>query len=221
MCSPTRDKGFVTFTFAPHKGGDVTRLGLENDGMALALAFITVGRIHAVLDMLRQSLARGFIKPSIFIEGDLKFAIDQAKDGAINDGLAKFFYQVQFKRWLARPIGVNKASIGVKACQDQGTLDPSIEDAIAIVQCGIQRVSGSLSLAPGPVKIGEQEAAHTGPVTFCSTTLGGQQLQPDLVAGIADNGLGCLERVTNFADDALCFLEAVRIIFAPILGHSP
>jgi hypothetical protein len=80
----------------------VTRLGLENDGEALALAFVTVGRIHAVLDMLPQAPARWFIEPPMFIERNFKFAIDEAEDGAINDGLAEFFDQVQFKRWLAR-----------------------------------------------------------------------------------------------------------------------
>src|SRR6266404_523397 len=108
MCLPTGDEGFVAFTFAPDKGGDVTRLGLENDGEALALAFVTLGRIHAVLDMLPQSPA------CRFIERDLKFTIDEAQDGAINDGLAEFFDQVQFKRWFARSIGVNETGIGIK-----------------------------------------------------------------------------------------------------------
>src|SRR6266567_4369956 len=170
MCLPTRDEGFVAFTFAPDKGSDVTRLGLENDGEALALAFVTLGRIHTVLDMLPQSPACRFIEPPMFIERDLKFTIDEAEDGAINDGLAEFFDQVQFKRWFARPIGVNETGIGIKACQDQGTFNPGIEDAITVIQCGIERVGGTLGLASGPVKIGEQEAAYACPVAFCTTT---------------------------------------------------
>src|SRR5260370_37291443 len=97
MCLPTRENGCVLFTFVPDKGGDVTRLGLENDGEALALAFVTVGRIHAVLDTLPQSPTCWLIEPSMFIERNFKFAINEAKDGAINDGLAEFFDQVQFK----------------------------------------------------------------------------------------------------------------------------
>src|SRR5258708_4717732 len=116
---------------------------------------------------------------------------------------------------------MNKASIRIKACQDQGTFDPSIEDAIAVIQGGIEGIGGPLGLASGPVKIGEQEAAHASPIAFCSTTFGCQELQPDLVTGLAGKRLGSQERITNFADNPLCFLEAVGIAFAPILGHGP
>ena len=67
----------------------------------------------------------------------------------------------------------------------------------------------------------EQEAAHASPIAFCSTTFGCQELQPDLVAGLAGKRLGSQERITNFADNTLCLLEAVGIAFAPILGHGP
>src|SRR5260370_655422 len=116
---------------------------------------------------------------------------------------------------------MNKASLRFKACKDKGRLEPRIEDAIAVIQCGIEGIGGPLGLASGPVKIGEQEAAHASPIAFCSTTFGSQELQPDLVACLAGKSLGSQESVTNFADDALYFLEAVGIAFASILGHSP
>ena len=66
-------------------------LGLEDDGEALALAFVTIGRLHAVLDMLGQAFAGWLVESLVFVECNLKFAIDQAQDGPIDNGLAMVF----------------------------------------------------------------------------------------------------------------------------------
>src|SRR5215467_13437204 len=115
-------------------------LRLEDDSQTLALAFVAVGGIHAMFDVFSQTLARWLVNATSFVERDVEFAIYQAQDGAINHGLTELLDQVQFERWFTRPVGVDKASIGIKPGQDKSAFDSSVEDAIAVVQRGIEGV---------------------------------------------------------------------------------
>src|SRR5690348_14391243 len=94
------------------------RLRLENNPKALPLAFVPIRRIHSISDMLSQPFARRLIEPPFFIERDLEFSIDEPQASTINNRLAELFDQIQFKRGLAWPIGVDKPGIGIKSCQD-------------------------------------------------------------------------------------------------------
>src|SRR6266699_1719785 len=218
---PTGNKRLVAFTFTTYEGGDMACLGLEYDGKTLALAFVAVSGIHAIFDVFSQAFARWFVEATSFVERDVEFAIHKAQDGAINDGLAELLYQVQFERWFAWSVGVDKAAIWVKPDQDQSTFDPSVEDAIAIVQRGIEGIGGALRLTSRPIKVGQQEPPHAGPVAFGSASFRCQKLQPDVVAGISGKRLGCQEGITNFTDDELYLLETSRVGFTPVLDHGP
>ena len=165
-------------------------LGLEDDGEALALSFVTIGRLHAVLDMLGQAFAGWLVESLVFVECNLKFAIDQAQDGPIDNGLAEFLYQVQFERWFSRPVGVDKASIWVETCQNQSAFDLGVEDAIAVVQCCIEGIGGALRLTPRPLEVGQQEPPHAGPVAFGSTPFCCKKLQPDVITRFPCKSLG-------------------------------
>src|SRR5205823_864319 len=102
----------------------------------------------------------------------------------------------------------------------QRAFDLGIEDAVAIVQCGIERVDGTLRLTPGPVEIGKQEPPHPGPVAFSSASFCRQKLQPDVVAGLPSQSLDAKEGITDFYDDELHFLETGRVRFTPVFDHG-
>src|SRR5205814_9999498 len=98
---------------------------------------------------------------------------------------------------------MDEVTVGVKPCKEQCALDLGIKDAIAVVQCGIERIGSALSLSPRPVQIGKQELSHASPIAFGSPSFGCQQLQPNVVAGVPSQRLSGLEGITNFGDDAL------------------
>ncbi len=72
-------------------------LRLEYDGKTLALAFVAVSGVHAIFDVFSQAFARWLVDATSFVERDVEFAIYEAQNGAINDGLAELLYQVQFE----------------------------------------------------------------------------------------------------------------------------
>lgn len=78
---------------------------------------------------------------------DLGAAIEQDEDGAVDDGLAELFDEIQHQRRLAGAVDVEKSGERLEAGGEQGGPDFGVENAVAVIEHGIDRVGGAAMLA--------------------------------------------------------------------------
>ena len=86
----------------------------------------------------------------MFILQNGNMFVDHADYGAIDDDLAKFFNQIEDKARFARTIGMEESTVRIKTSERECLFYLTIEDAIAIVEGGIERINCTAGFAARP-----------------------------------------------------------------------
>ncbi len=99
-----------------------------------------------------------------FHEGQLPALVEPAKDGTVDDGLPELFDQIEHQGRLAGAVDVQKAGEGFQAGVHHGAPDMRGEDAVAVIQGGVDGVGGALVTPSGEAQAVRQRVADFFPV---------------------------------------------------------
>jgi len=132
--------------FAAKKERQPSRLRL-NDGIELQFLSGVFGFALQTLKHAFGDEAAGFGGEQVVFHFDFRAAIEQDEDGAVDDGLAKFFDEIQHERGLAGAVDVEKSGKRLETRGEQRGPDFGVENAVAVIEHGIDRVGRAAMLA--------------------------------------------------------------------------
>ena len=133
--------------FSAHGDGECAGL-LNDDGFeGVALAVVWGDGFEPVDDVTGQLAAGGFVQAAFFFEGGAEAFIDHGQDGAVYYGLAEDFLQVEHERWFSGSVHMDEAGEGVEAGEEYSGPALGVEDAVSVVEHGVEGIGGALMFA--------------------------------------------------------------------------
>ncbi len=110
---PFDDEGMVFLSVAPHIGGDVAGLHLDDGVQGVAFAFIFFVAFQTFGHFAGNRSPCFFAQFAIFIHFYRRPLIHHANERAVNNRRPKLFDKIKDKAWFTRAINMDKAAVGV------------------------------------------------------------------------------------------------------------
>ena len=195
--------------------------GLLLDDMAQEhfLAPVAFGFFQAVEDPFGDGAAGFGGEPQVLVLFEVRAAVGHGEDDAVGGGGAEFFDEVEHQAGFAGAVGVEEAGVGVEAGEDDGAFDLGVEDAVGVVEGGVEGVLGPASDASIPVWGYVDDLADGVPVFFGGAAFDGEDLEADGFDVGAVQAFEFDEVVEDFAGAPLEFAEGVLVGLFAVFGH--
>ena len=141
---------------------------------------------------------------------------EPGEDGAVDDGLAELFDEVEDEGGFTGTVGVKESGEGFEAGVHDGAPDVGGEDAVTVVECGVDGVIGHVGFAAGEVmgigdEFDEGEPVDTGGGAFVAEDGGA-----DCGAGVAGEGEDLLADFVEHVDGEA---EVVTLLGLAVAGE--
>ncbi len=161
-----------------------------NDGTDLVLfATVLFASVETKKDARCHFLPRLAVEHA-FDEGELTAFVKPGEDSTVDDGLAKFFNEIEDEGGFAGAVDVKEASEGFEASVHDGTPDMGGEDAIAVIESGVDGVGCALVGAAGEIESVGEHVLDFLPIHAAAGAFETHERVADLGGGCAFNGKG-------------------------------
>ena len=153
--------------------------------------------VEAEEDAGGELFAGGAIEHA-FDEGELAAFVEPGEDGAVNNGLAEFFDEVEDKGGFAGAVDMEEAGEGFEAGVHDGAPDVRGEDAVAVIEGGVDGIGGALVGAAGEIEIVGEHVLDFLPIQAGGGAFEAHEFVADLVGAVARDAEG---GAAEFAED--------------------
>ena len=209
---PFERKRAVGAEAADGAGGE-TGLHL-NDGADLVLfAAVLFDSVETQEDAGRHFFARVAVEHA-FDQGELAAFVEPGEDGAVDDGLTEFFNEIEDEGGFAGAVDVKEAGEGFEAGVHDCAPDMGGEDAVAVVERGVDGVGCALVGAAGEVEIVGEHVLDLLPIHAAAGAFEAHELVADVGgAGAFDDEGGAAEFAERFGGG---FERGAAVAFAAL-----
>lgn len=167
-----------------------------------------------------------------FDEGELAAFIEPREDGAVDDGLAEFFDEIEDEGGFAGAVDMKETGEGFKAGVHDRAPDVGGEDAVTIVEGGVDGVGCALMATAGEVEIVGEHVLHLLPIHAAASAFEAHEFISDSgrvgafdgeggTAEFAEGFGGGFERGTAVALAALGEIAHELFLIVEFAGDDP